>query len=866
MKTITELVLMVREKYLDEAEFKYLYPTLYIVCMDAQFARMEPEERELMFTERLNLNANDLEKLRSIGLIEICLITPSERVKEYGFLDTEDGGHHWLERFNPLLWKNDRPLLQRSQPSDHLAKVTAVHFYGYKGGQARSTVLALMAKTLADSGQKVLVVDADVEAPSLDSMLGVAADLPEATLMGLCGWSDQISPISRAYVGRVSEGSVDVLACRPRTPNFDMDYAAFVLGTALDARSLQRATSKLRSFAENGKGLPKYDVVLFDHRTGITSSVLPIMGAWPGPAVVFVRPDGMTRHAEIARVFDTLLAHDRSTPGAFVSFSLDPKETSQQAREIHGKFVDQLLSTLSDTMTRGTELDDIDPIELEESWVFWHHDRALLGTTIPAPIDLSSANQKSLAQLIDVLGLRDIRPEPVAPNLQPQLTRSGASDEGWFILTPDIARLFSPSSSLLYVFGRKGTGKTRLVRELQTQSLGEPLLVAADYADGGLPSGSAAFQTLYKACGSDMEVFWWALLRTALESDNTRGNALQERINSLCADGSLIDISTYGTARAVEEALRALPGKRIFLIDGVETAVPASALRGFVEVLFRFMSTIQYSRNISQKLTVRLFLRSDLARGASQNVEQQIEGNEIYLRWDKTAILNFALGRMASLPWFNSQFPTVCEGIQKQKELVAKGALSDEAAEALLLEVFPKSLERNKLKTTTFFSTYFSDAGGESEGKASFYPRLFDGFLRDINEKAMQTNPSRPVIEGNRLSSRFVLQAYDEASGRFIEEVRTEFYALLDFESLANKNQQAVDRFFEAFSGQKTPFVLDDIERVLADRSNLPANVVREALRNMKAMGIFEDRPGFPGSWRTGRLYKSGLKMKYVRG
>lgn len=866
MKTITELVLLARKEFSDAVEFKYIYPILYVVWTDSQFATLESEQRDAVFNQRLSLETGELDKLRSIGLIEICLITAEERLREYRFLDATETGPHWLERFNPILWDKKEAGLQHNLPALSFPITKAVHFYGYKGGQARSTVLALMAKTLADAGQAVLVVDADVEAPSLDSILGVVADLPEATLMGLCGWSDQICPISSAYVGRGAVGTVDVLACRPRTANFDMDYAAFVLSTALDARMLQRAIRKLRDFSDNANGTPLYDVVLFDHRTGITSSALPIMKAWPGPVVLFVRPDSMTRHSEISRVVDTLLAHDKATPGAFVSFSLDPKETSQRAREVNGKFVDQLLSALSDAMTRGTDLEDIDPIELKDSWVLWHHDLALLGSTIPSPIEISSENQKSLANLIEVLDLRDKRSRNIIHAPAAQLTRSGSSDEGWFILTPDIARLFGNNSSILYIFGRKGTGKTRLLRELQRQRLGQPLLVAADYKDGGLPSGSSSFQSLFKACNGDTETFWWTLLRAALECTDTSGDNLVAKLQSLCSTDSVTDLSKYGNARAIEDIVKPRSEKRIFLIDGVETAVPASALRGFVEELFRFMSTIQYSQSISQKLTVRLFLRSDLVRGASQNVEQQTEGNEIYLRWEKTEILNFALGRIASLTWFNENFPSVCEKIQTQKNLVAKGALTDEAAESLLLEVFPKSLERNRLKTTTFFSTYFSDAGGDSEAKASFYPRLFDGFLRDIATKAAQANPLRPVIEDHRLSSPFVLQAYDEASGRFIDEVRTEFYTLLDFERSASKNQQTVDQFFEAFSGQKTPFVLDEMEKALANRTTLPTNIVREALRNMKAVGIFEDRPGFPGSWRAGRLYKAGLKMKFVRG
>lgn len=865
MKTITEFVQLVGEKYCSAAEFKYIYPSLYIVCVDDLFKGVDQDARELVLVEKLDMGVDELEKIRSFGVVEICLLTPEERRTDFSFLDTENGSHHWLEWFNPLLWKAGNSKIWK-KVNDSSASTRAIHFYGYKGGQARSTFLTLLAKYLADDGQSVLIVDADLEAPSLDTMLNVSADIPEQTLMGLCGWADDIAPISRAYVGQSSEGLVDLLACRPRTPEFDMDFAAFALGAALDTRSLETATKKLKAFVSDVNAQVKYDAVFFDHRTGITSSVLPIVAAWPGPAVLFVRPDGTTKSSDISRVLGTLLSQDETSSGAFVSFSLDPKETSQQAREVHGRFVDHLLTTLSDAMTRGTALGDIDPSELEESWVFWHHDRALLNQALPNPKELSSANQKSLMQLVDVLGLRKVRTfqSPVSSSLS--LTRSGASDEGWFILTSDIARLFSTSSSLLYIFGRKGTGKTRLVRELQRKQLGEPLLVASDYADGGLPSGSTAFQTLFSACDKNVEVFWWALLRMALECSSTSGTALLSKINEVCQQVPAVDLPTYAAAQQIEVLLQSQSSKRVFLIDGVETAVPASALREFVEVLFRFMASIQYNRLIASKLTVRLFLRSDLARGANQNVEQQVEGNEINLRWDKPSILNFALGRLATLGWFNQNFPEVCKEIQGDREMIAKGILPETQAEDLLLRVFPKSLERNRLKTTTFLSTYFSDAGGDSEDKASFYPRLFDGFLRDIAEKAAQPGTGRRGISEERLESSLVLEAYDYASGRFMNEVRTELYALLDFDPVTRKNQDAVDKLIDAFDGQKTPFGLEDMVGLLSERATLGKDAVRVALRAMKAMGIFEDRPGVPGAWRTGRLYKSGLRMKYVRG
>jgi len=863
MTTISDLIETAETSYGNALEVRYLYPTLYVICSSEEFGNLDSDQRDRLFTSALSMEPGELDRIRGLGVIEIVLCSPSQRKAEYGFLDHADAGHHWLEWFNPLLWKNKKQALPSQEKTTSISdsSTKALHFYGYKGGQARSTVLLLMAKKLAENGQRVLVVDADIEAPSLDAMLDVTTEFPEATLMGLCGWATEITPVARAYVGHSSTGTVDVLACRPKSPSYDMDFAAFTLGTALDARTLERAIKKLREFVSQQVSPNRYDIVMFDHRTGMTPSVLPIMQSWPGPALIFVRPDGMARPGEVSNIFRTLLSQDSTTPGAFVSFSLDPKEVHESARRAHGRFIDQLLTTISDALTRDGEQEDIDPSELEDYWALWHHDTALLHGNRVAPSNLSSANQKTLEHLIDLLDVQKVAPSILPNNTPLNLMISGATDEGWFILTPDIARLFSKESPIRYVFGRKGTGKTRLLRELHVQKLGEPLLVATDYQEGGLQSAGIDFIRLYEICGKNSDHFWWTLLYAALDCSNTDGNALSESIKKITKNPGF---NGAESVRLVDALLSNAKGERTFLIDGVETAVPAPELRSFVEGLFRFMAAVQYDRNMASKLKIRLFLRSDLWQGASQNIEQQVEGVALVLRWDKTSILNFALGRMASLPWFRQTFTAVCALIEGQKDQIARGALSDELTESLLLNVFPKSLDRNKLKTTTFFSTYFSDAGGDSEARASFYPRLFDAFLKGVDALASEAGADR-ALKDERLVSSIVLKAYDEASGTFINEVRHELYTLLALNDSASENKQIVDLLIGSFSGQKTPFEPEELVAALAIATEIEPEKVRDALHRMKAMGIFENSPGSRSVWRTGRLYKSGLKMKYVR-
>lgn len=850
MKTVSDLISYVRGLEGIDLRIAYVHPLIYIFLISEQFKEVDAEQRAEKLAVLSGLEKEELASLSSRATVQLVPLSHAEYERDYAYLADVSNGHHWLEWFG------------RAAASDATAEHSlevessgskALHFYGLKGGQARSTVLLLLAKQLADSGLKVLVVDADIEAPSLDSVLDVAAESPAATLMGLAGWSNEFWPISRVYVGNSAQGQMDLLACRPKSESFDIDFASFLLSTTLDARVLQNAATKLRSFSVAAN----YDYVLIDHRTGLAPSVLPIIDGWPGPTVVFSRPDGMSRNLESA--IGALLGRDPLVPGAFVTFSLDPQATAADVMKRDGKFVERLLEHMSDAISRGEN--DIDPTELERYWMLWCHDPSLLAQASPSPSDILSKNRETLLQLREVLG---IQTQDKTSQVGVVLSKSGASDEGAFILTPDFARLFSIDSNIIYIFGRKGTGKTRLLKELHSRGLGFPLLVAQDYRGGGLQSGLAGFNALLKAYDGDYEAFWRALYRAGLRSYGRGQGRLDEEVNQVVA----LDMNervAYADLASIESEVSGYDGERkVLLIDGVETAVSASRLRGFVEGLFRFMATVQFSRLLSSKSSVRLFIRSDLHKAASQNVEQQIEGRLLDLRWDRQSILNFAMARLASLNWFREVFTDVCGEIDEKLPEISRGAVNESSAEDVLLKVFPEGLDRNKVKTTTFLATYFSDAGGDSESRASFYPRLFDGFLKGINVRAPSMGVGTATPNG-RLSSPLVLTCYDDASKDFLDEVRSELQNLLDFEDEQVNNQSAVNRFIDSFHGLRTPFVLDQIIKELAEKSELGQEKIRESMNRMKRLGIFEDRPGYPGSWRTGRLYKAGLNMKYVR-
>lgn len=851
MTPISKILALVRHAYRDRVEIKYVYPNLYIVCVDQAFEGLEEGQRWDKFIKTIEIESDQTFDIGSI--INIVLVTPDERKRDYDFLDGPTPGQHWLPFFDDQL-PNQDPI-----ESDI---VHSIHFYGYKGGQARSTVLAMLGRQFADDGYRVLVVDADIEAPSLDILLNAGATNLNQSLMGLLS-EISINPIS-AYSSSTNDGCLDLLACRPMGKEWDMDFAAFALQTSLDATALENATQKLREWVLGTELNPRYDIVLFDHRSGISTSVLPIIKGYPGPVVVCLRGDDQSNNA--TSIFDILFSQVKQTPGAFVSFSLDPEATRDQLLRNNSANIFKLLDRLGKAIERGSidysGDEDIPPEDFIQYWVTWFHDRAFLNSRFPRLEEISDDNRQSLLQLREVLGFlgpkssSDRKGETSTTKLSP----SGASDEGYFIETPEIARLFQENTPITYIFGRKGTGKTRLLRELQHRRLGEPLVVAADEKNGGLPTNDALFSDLANRFTSNPELLWWCILGAALDTEDTSSAKFQKNV----VKWSLLIKKTKFQISKIANLAKAMTKRRVFLIDGIETAFRSDLLIKFIESLFKFLLTVQSDAHFSDKVVIRLFLRVDLARKGFQNLEQQTAQRRLDLSWNTQSIFNFVLSRIIQLEWFKSNFESACKSISKHKNKIGTGVLPSTEYEPLLMKIFPQKIKRNNLQTLTFLKTYFSDAAGGDETRAAFYPRLFDTFLREIVEQSSRQGTNEPIEDG-RIYQGLILDAHDSASKKFLDEVKQELSVVLNLGKDKNENDQRVTDLLNAFDGLKTPFELDECIVALSSKIKITRPKLRDTLILMKEVGMFEERPAFPGWWRAGRLFKSALRMKYVR-
>lgn len=860
MTTLTNILQKTREFY-PSAQFRFLYPSLYLLCADEAFRDLTPEERLGSFARKIGISSKDIESAFSAAGFILCLVVDGERESEYAFLDTAPSSHHWIEFLaNPDLAPSREP----STPF--------VHFYGFKGGQARSTVLAMTAQNLASDGYKVLIIDADVEAPSLQAVFDTAASSLDATLFGCAQYALVPAPQS-VFVPKAGAGRADLLACRPVAKDYDLDFATFALRASLDPTTLESVITKILQSPDH------YDAILVDHRSGLATSVIPLVAGFPGPVVVCLRLDEQSDHADA--YFEVLFRLNSSNPGLFVSFSLDPEDSGEAMIGKHRRRIEDLLQGISNSLRRASEAvpgngEEEDPSlpeadDLLAYWVPWFHDRSFLTKRLPSFESILPINQRSLASIREIIGFSTRKiaaPTAAAPSPRlhqlANLTSSGNTDRGTLIETDALRQLRVPSTPYTYIFGRKGTGKTRLLREIARVGMGEPMLVAEDFLDEkGISCSNTILSDLAaQLAATEPGKFWWALLDAILSGKQRSDQQL--RLTAI-----LHELSSRGTgaimATSVREKVLSLPKKIVLLMDGVETAFNSAQMGVFVEELFRFLGTIQSDFSISQRLSIRLFIRTDLAEGARENIEQQIENRTIWLAWDTQSILNFVLVRMASIEWYRTNFQEVTGRIESRLAELVQGAVTEEDCSAILLQVFPEKLRRNNLLTLTFLKTYFSDGQGD---KACFYPRIYDSFLQFIADGGSHGAPSnRPQIEKARIFQGLIFDAHDHACADYLKQVKDELKNLLQLANNTADNQQRINDLLQGFAGMKTPFALDACMQELLTklRSSIDEPTLRKAMLQMKKVGIFEDRPGYPGYWRVGRLFKSSLGMRYNR-
>jgi Mrp family chromosome partitioning ATPase len=792
----------------------FSHPFLTLSVTDSAFTALDEDQREGHFSNTIGIPVSEVRALCNRGFFRLDLRGDADTHQQSSL------GASWIELFRSGFDSLARRTAVRDDPAKFL------HFYGFKGGQARTTSLCATAFALARDGWRVLAVDFDAEAPSLDLVANASTNDANHTVLGL-RMGEVVHPVS---LGRtVRGGEFCVLPFRPRSTVFDLDAAALAFEFQVYAPAVDDIADKVAEIAIG------YDLVLIDHRTGLGPIAPSIVKRLLGPVVVCARLDRQSEYA--VRAVEALWSASAESRGVLLSFA-PPEMSPEQYRKSSASEASALLQALANASGPGEDQEPREWSEFHDHWIVWPFDRSIAtkGLTGVAPMELLSPAVHELRRLLNI-----------DAHKQRKQKLSGAKDEGDLIVTQALRQLRSPDSPVMLIVGRKGTGKTRLVRQLSEEGIGEPLLVPSDFntTHGGIRAGDLSLRNLASSARGREESFWYALITGALECVDTSDARLPEAITSAFGDPDLI-----GRFR---KAAGALASKRTLLIDALESAFDHEQTFPFVQSLFRVLESIDATPDVTRKIQLRLFVRRDLLERGIQNREQFEDGRRLDLFWDVQTILNFVLTRIAALPWYSEVGRELVAQINRRNDELREGQVSSEDCEDLLLKLFPKSIQYKNIKTTTFLRTYFSDEGREP----SFYPRVYLVFLQEIAKQHEKVS-----MKAGRLDGKVIVKAHDAASASFLQEVSQELSLAVPF------SQTVISAILDGLVGKTTPFSPDALARSIAGAGTktLNAGDVRRVFDVMKQLGVFEDHPKRLNTWRAGRLFKTGLKMRFAAG
>jgi DNA invertase Pin-like site-specific DNA recombinase len=104
-------------------------------------------------------------------------------------------------------------------------------------------------------------------------------------------------------------------------------------------------------------------------------------------------------------------------------------------------------------------------------------------------------------------------------------------------------------------------------------------------------------------------------------------------------------------------------------------------------------------------------------------------------------------------------------------------------------------------------------------------------------------------IEEGKVGQALIIAAHDYASREYLTQGAAELKNLLQLSDDLQENQVRVEALVQTFAGMSTPFKFDDclseVAKKMRDSYGTDKERVRQALIQMKRVGIFEDRPGY---------------------
>lgn len=234
------------------------------------------------------------------------------------YLDRRIVGADWLHLSAPPV-----ELTEGGEPSAERLGALRMAFSSLKGGVGRSTALTVVAAEQARKGRNVLVIDLDLEAPGIGSLLLSEDRMPSFGVIDYLV-ERNFGSVDRAVVNDMmgtsaltqGQGLVSVVpAVGSRTLDAPGNYLAKVSRAMIEAVAGDEGpvslAAKLREMLRDLEALRRYDLVLIDVRAGLAELAAGPLLALDAEVLIFG-----TDQRQTVQDLRFLLAHLATLTGA----------------------------------------------------------------------------------------------------------------------------------------------------------------------------------------------------------------------------------------------------------------------------------------------------------------------------------------------------------------------------------------------------------------------------------------------------------------------------------------------------------------------------------------------------------------------
>ncbi len=749
-----------------------------------------------------------------------------------------------------------------------------VHFFGYKGGLGRTTLMA-NASVYASlvQGSDVLLVELDFEAPSLNSMLGVK-NFPIHS--SLCSQEAILSPFNLSNLGNCP--NIRVLFSALTNTMELHELFAFNLSLQTDLKEIELLGEKIRKVSENC-------VVFFDHRTGHSQTLLPWLKMFPGVLCVFLGTDGQSEGfgpslSLVSRqpfVTQTVVCHNlKKEP--------DSEPEFDEIFEICADFANDFVGN-KDGETETQENVFLFPYQPE-----FDRNNSLYLTRLDTNPDFmweSDPYSKQIKNFCDALNLAKLNFPKTIVNLSlaRTLTQDGNRDSGVFQFTSIYRKLANERELNFVIFGRKGNGKSRLQRELG--ALPDMYKALVDSSNTDVTNNNfctiGVDNTFFKRLMSDFEKyqklnqcsferFWYTYLYLCLQSLSQKVQI--EKLLEVRADAhSVAWLDAVDCLKAIKKLGDIGNAKPILLFDGLELLQPEMSHNffSFIKSFLSVLRSIFDDRNYTALCGFRVFIRTDLLDVAVDSAKFK-ENSGLILSWNRVQILNFFLLRVSEFaplrPYFDRAMTIINKGdFEHLKNELKEERLKEAECLSGIKAFFPQRYPAGNAAIDTFMLNYFTDrSGAKTSGTDGFIPRVYHFFVEKMAALVSEIDVAASPLQ---IPNEIILSAYASASERYFFDVKEELSIALQNQGTreVQDSKILIDRFCAFLNGRPTPFVRAELLSDLAETaefksdSDLPSKV----LAAFEQLNIFEQVTTDNRKLRCGTLFKTALKMKFNR-